>query len=442
MRSNVCEKHENERRYSGKNFAGVSLNPSFHLYSFERANFIINLLSDFMRQNKYSQGSSFYLYPKSHSRFGELGVKEVLELANTIEKKFAERAIIVWDILMTEEVFKKKSEEFYHSFKGQPLLAFDRGVMELARERGETLSLLLDGGNHNTLGIVTYARYFLPEKIILSRELPWSSIKKIRTELPHTFFEILGIGRNLLFYSERRLLSPQKGVESQVLRARVDSLESPHRNFLALENDHGSFYFHQKDLWMLDSLVELMNADRVFAKTEQEKGGNLDIAFDLESLSLPDLSLFLPRLLSFLNLFLNPRKDKALELGETLKTLKNLKEFYPKETFPGILRANKTDLLFRKLKNTRHIERDGGALRAELLESKKGEYLALKVLGKALYRGEQLEIYSPDGKKNRFKVLVLKDALGSECAQIDPDKVALVNHIAGIGQGAKFYEVS
>lgn len=192
----------------------------------------------------------FILSTKEFSRFGTLSIedkktREILEFA----KKRGIKIVFEWDIISTQNEFNKKIELFkknrldgIHSFRVQ-----DLGVAYwLFKNVDASMQFIAETGFQNLLSLSSIKNFFGKklERIILSQELSKDRLKEYveKLEIP---VEILLVGRILLFYSPRNLLS----AEGLNLETQASSEESPHKGFSLLENSHGTFMFNPKDFF-------------------------------------------------------------------------------------------------------------------------------------------------------------------------------------------------
>ena len=73
--------------------------------------------------------------------------------------------------------------------------------------------------------------------------------------------EILAAGRILLFYTPRKLLGNYESSKNSFdfMEKILVPSDQPQRQFRTLENQHGTFMYHHKDLFLLDFIPELQN---------------------------------------------------------------------------------------------------------------------------------------------------------------------------------------
>jgi putative protease len=315
---------------------------------------------------------------KAISRFGKLNTEEFIKISKRAQVLNIAVAL-EWDILMTESEFKAKSDvvyelkDHYQSIRVQDAGAINFAVTKLDKK----VQLILESANHNLKAVenwIAFAGAKL-EKIILSIELEKSVLKEYCEKL-NCPIEFLGLGRILLFYTPRNLLStllPQddekraKSMTSgEFLEATGESEESPHKGFPLIENSHGTFMFHIKRLFLLEHLAEM-----------KDFGVNtvrIDMRFDDEF-----------------------EIKKITELCSNADKAKEFKSSYPYDVIKGYFNINKTDVLFKKLKNTR-IQRKDDSYIGEVIEIVKSEYMAIFIKKNSISIDDEVSFITPEGK--------------------------------------------
>src|SRR5690606_27239421 len=88
------------------------------------------------------------------------------------------------------------------------------------------------------------------------------------------------------------------------------------------------------------------------------------------------------------------------------------KELWPNNVIRGFYGVNKSDVLFKKLKNP--LRAKGNAI-AEVLDARKGEPVTVRVFdGHKLNVGMSLEMITPEGKRKEFSIKWIRDLDGKE----------------------------
>jgi putative protease len=335
-------------------------------------------------------------------------------------KTFQMRVILEWDVLATENDFAPKKSlfdsipaELYDAIRVQ-----DPGVLEyVLGTTDKPIQFIAETGNHNLKGLKVWEEYIghRLERLVLSIELNKDKIKEYTCALK-TPTELLVAGRVLLFYSPRKLLSPLALSEAKAeyggsfLEAVGSSEESPHKGFPLVENQHGTFMFHIKDLFLLDRYEQL------------EQTGLDWLRIDLRDRQ--DLS-FLKTLHEF--------------LAKPSFHSDDLKEAYGKEVIRGYFQTNKSDVLFKKLKNYR-VQRKDEAYIGEVVEIAKPEYMALELKSHLhLKKDSQLKIINPNGKEFFCKVHFLKDLAFDDLPKTHKGQLVLMNYMGGVWPKSQVY---
>lgn len=367
------------------------------------------------------------LCSNTFSRFGELSVREVEALAREL-KDLGIRVVFSFDILMTEALFIEKIQQL----RSVDLTLFDAvrvqdpGVLYhfLQLESALAIQLILETGNHNTIGVKQWAQIVGPrlDRLVLSLEWPKTELFKLlsETQLP---CEIMGLGPILLFYTPRSLVKPLLKSEgesfapdTESLRFMASSEESPHKGFDVLENSHGTFMFHPKHHGLLDEVLALKEA-------------GLD-AFRLELLKDDDRSV-LPLFGAIL---------KAREQAEVITSEALLRAQYSHALIKGFYKANKSNVLFKKLKNERLRGRDESFV-GVVLDYKKGRSLAVQNLHpkRSVRVGESLRFLSTEGKTRELKLARLTNLQGEEIDSLAPGKIGLFPHVSSMSVKSQIF---
>lgn len=365
----------------------------------------------------------------------ECGLKEVILSNNKLSRlcktndylplalearKLDLKITLEWDILISDQDFDQSIKDFqeipndlYDSVRVQ-----DFGVLEyLLNNSSVDIQLILETGNHNLIGINKWVSYIGArlDRLVLSIELNKDKIKEYSSEL-NCELELLVFGRVLLFYSPRKLLSPissgekQQVVSNEYLEAIGESEESPHKGFPVVENRHGTFMFHVKDLFLLDKYEELENINLNYLR------------LDLRHLS--DLSLL--KLIT---------DDKSIS-----QSFSNVKSAYDKDVIRGYFQINKSDVLFKKLKNYR-IQRKDDSYIGEVIEIVKGDYLAILIKSEqSLKVDDEIKYITPEGKEYLCKVHFLRDVTYKDVSKKAKGELALINYMGGVWPKSQVYK--
>lgn len=346
------------------------------------------------------------------SRFGYFSSKEAQELAEKAKSKGL-KVTLEWDVLMTEERFhicllilKKMDLNLFDHIRVQDPGALEYTIKLCDDYTHLKIQLNLETGNHNLLGIKKWVSYVGEklERIIISIELPKEKMIEIQKSLENVKIEVLGLGRILLFYTPRSLLKPHApdpfgDGQDDYLEALGSSQESPHRGFPIIENQHGTFMFHLKDHCLLEDLSQLCSHGIHNFRID-------DRFYDIDR----------KKLWSLLG-----------HLDSKQKVLSSIKDIWPSALIQGFYRANKSDVLFKKLKNHRLQKRDQTYL-GEVLEVVKGHHMAVSIKNRQrpLKLEDRLFILTPDGKRKELEVKKMWKVSGQKIERASADEIVLL----------------
>ncbi len=357
------------------------------------------------------------LEPRELSRMGRLNREELIGLAKlSLESGLS--PILSWDILMTESLFKKA--EVY--LKDLPLDIFsairvqDPGAVEFLKSHYPNIPihLILETGHHNFESISGWIEHLGDQlkRIVLSLELPQKTLKVFLSKIPCET-ELLGLGRILLFYTPRNLLSPSFNLREEFAEVTGASSETPHKDFPIVENRHGTFMYHPKGHSLLDHAFELREMGLSFLR------------FDFRSEDC--LSLL-------------EKVGPILKSGIDFSSVKN---YFSQKCIQGFFKANKSDVLFKKLKNHRIQRKDENYL-GEVVEVVKKNYVAilLKNQKEKIYLNDELEFKTPEGKIKTQKIHFLRNALLEDVKTGTHGEVVFVPHMSSLSVRTAVYKKS
>ncbi len=343
---------------------------------------------------------------RAFSRFGRLDENSFFPMVKRA-RELGLRIIFEWDILMTEESFRKVTESISPYLDVVDAIRVqDPGAYHWAlHHTKKPLQFIAENGNHNIEALLGWCEAGLGriERIILSIELSRDSIQEYCQKLPVPA-ELLGLGRILLFYSPRSLLSPlspDREAVNEDIHALGESEESPHKGFPVLENRHGTFMFHIKEFCLLDYASDLTSLGLSWLRIDQR--------FHEKS--------FFP---------------EAVKVAKREKMFESFREEYPQEVMRGFYHVNKSDVLFPKLKNVRLQNRSGDYL-GEILEAQKGSHLAILVKNvRGIKVGDKFRIVHPKGAIFEGVIHSLKDVNLTPQTAIQQDDLAVIPFIDGV----------
>jgi U32 family peptidase len=369
---------------------------------------------------------NFILTSKKISRFGHNTPEEINSLASKI-KIHSNSISLEWDSLSTESNFQEDIKilksidlKLFSSIRVQ-----DYGAIHyIFKNSTIPIDLILETANHNKSSLHKWQDYLGERlnKVILSNQLTGEEINEF-SKIIKSDIEILTIGPILLFYSPRVLLNNLEETINESFI--VNSLESSHKNFYIHQNHNGTFMFHPKHLFLIDQYTKLQQININYYRYDfrfpkwlhhfQSKNGN-------------SVDLF------FKNLDIN-------NLSEN--NLCELKKQYPFKTISGFFNANKSNIIFKKLKNN-YIHKDGQNYIGEVVESYKGKYLAIKVENNntIIKSKDKLLIKTPDKVDYELNVNFIKDSFLNEYDDnsfINSNGVFLINYMKKISPKSTVY---
>lgn len=360
-------------------------------------------------QLKQIQNTSIREVILEHKLLSRLGQQDTKTLLSLLDGALTcgLSPVLQWDILSTEQTFqhcltllKRLPLAKFHAIRVQ-----DLGAAEFIRQKHPNipLHLIVETGNHNLTGLLRWTEYFGSQlqRLVLSTELPKSVLNEYcqRLSVP---CEILGVGRILLFYTPRKLLSINDSSEHspEFLEKKLVPSDQPQRQFPTIENQHGTFMFHHRDLFLLDYLPELQSSNlRMFR-------------LDLRHLDLS--GEWVMKLTGLLESF-DKEKSKAL------------KSAWPTKITHGFFRANRTELAIARIKNP-HLQDHGETLVGYVVEAIKGEHLIL-LLSKTFPFGKTLLGITPEGRECEISTAMIQTTNSQPVSEIVSGNLYQVPHV-------------
>ena len=328
-------------------------------------------------------------------------------------KACGKRAILVWDVLADDAaiatgaaLFRRLGPQHFDAVRVQ-----DVGVAWYLTEHFPEipLQLIVETGNHNLTGLKAWVDQFQPERLIVSNEIPSTELGRMRRTL-NVPFEILALGRVLIFYTPRRLLSPIDPATDEYdhLARFVTSVEDG-KHFPIVENRHGTFMYYEKELFLIPWLDEAAANGMDYAR--------LDLKF-----TNPEL---VPHLIEW---FTEPKE-------ENLKAIKAL--MAPKLT-RGFFKSNRTDKQFARLKNPYLGLREDRKYLGQVLDTGKKEYVAI-LTERPLKVGDVIHYAIPEGEVPSQKVEWIRSPTGEKVEEAVQPGLWLVNHCKKVSTGSRAY---
>ena len=116
------------------------------------------------------------------------------------------------------------------------------------------------------------------------------------------------------------------------------------------------------------------------------------------------------------------------------------KDSWPNLVIRGFYGVNKSDVLFKKLKNP---SRDKTHAIAEVLDTRKGDPVTVRVLdGAKLHSGMKIEMVSPDGKKKQIELKWIRDLNGNNLEQANENMIVSLPPIGSATCKALIFDVN
>ena len=359
-----------------------------------------------LEQIQQSSVREVILEHKSLSRLGKLNTKTLLSLIDAALIAGIS-PILQWDILSTEQTFQRSLS----LLNRLPLAKFcairvqDLGAAEWLRQEHPELPihLIVETGNHNLTGLQRWSKYFGAQlqRLVLSNELPKSTLKEF-CQILTVPCEILAAGRILLFYTPRYLLNLHTNLQnnSYFVEKTLAPSDQPQRMFPTIENRHGTFMFHHRDLFLLDFLPELENT------------GLSVLRLDLRHLDYSGNWI---------------EKIGGLLESFEKKKIKVLKSNWPTKITHGFFRANRTDLAIERIKNP-HLKDHGETLTGYVVEAIKEKHLIL-LARKSFRHGTTLIGITPEGRECLISTDSIHTTDGRPAEDIISGKLYQVPHV-------------
>jgi U32 family peptidase len=337
----------------------------------------------------------FILCHRLLSRFGTLSSKQVRDIICRAGKLNI-KMYLQTDLIVTEGHFKKYMECFSSLplEKIEAVRTQDIGVANYFKKNFKSnIHLILENGNRNIRSILGIYEYFKNtcSRMVLPFEIPGSEIRKWIKQIP-VETEILGLGPIPVFYSRRKLLTPV--IKADFASATTSDIRNK-GEYPVLENKHGTFMFHSKDICLLNYVPEL------------ERAGLSAMRIDR---------------------YFNPHLHASPE---------KIKSIWKNALIHGFYKANRTQISFKNFKNEAREIRNKNLV-AEVLESEKGKYIVL-LLHSQIKKGDSVYFITPKGEKIEFNMEYIKSASGIEKDIVNRDEICLIPHIDKVTSRSYLY---
>lgn len=338
----------------------------------------------------------------SFSRLGQHSRKELDSLRQY------HNIILNFDILLCESDFQTSIRKFNELNLSDDMVirVQDTGVLEYLLEHTQNpIQFICETGNINRQGLEAWVKYIgnRLDRLILSIQASSLQLKEMLKNI-NCDCEILGFGPILLFYSPRKLLSPLEfDIDDNVIEKLAQSEESSHKDFPVIENYHGTFMFYNKWHCLIDHCEQLQNLGINYLR--------IDLAREIGHLDL------------ILDIIKNFDDDKFLKL----------KNEFPQKLIKSFFRSNKSDVLFKKLKNQRRAKDDIDYF-GEITAVEKPDLLIFENRSQKIINPEsEIRILTPEGKEYTRKVFEISDLMGNGITDFSvPIERGMISYMSGI----------
>ena len=127
-------------------------------------------------------------------------------------------------------------------------------------------------------------------------------------------------------------------------------------------------------------------------------------------------------------------KDKSSALAQSFI------EQHPNKVTRCFFQANATDVLFKKLKNTK-VQRQDTQYVGEVVEASKDSHLIIHVLGKgvSLRKGQNLRLINPEGSEKEYLIERLRDLDRQDIEEVTQGDFALLPYIKALPPKSAVY---
>ena len=343
---------------------------------------------------------------KTLSRMGRLDTDSLLYLTDAaIESGLS--PVLQWDILSTESNFEKciKQLDKLPLSKFAAIRVQDIGAAEWVRHELPEIPIhfIAETGNHNLTGLSRWHEYFGQQlqRFALSSEIPISTLINCCRSLTVPC-EILAAGRILLFYTPRKLLGNYESSKNSFdfMEKILVPSDQPKQQFRTIVNQHGTFLYHHKDLFLLDFIPELQNTSLKVLRLDFR---HMEIKSD-----------WIKKIDRLLGSF-----DK--------QTVSSLKSKWPSKITRGFFRANRTDLAIDRIKNP-HRKDHGETLVGCVVEAVKEQHLII-LTRKSFQSGKSLSGITPEGRECIISTESIHTTDGQPVSEIESGNLYQVPHV-------------
>ena len=352
--------------------------------------------------------------PSELSREGRLSIEQAQELAKEAAQHGL-KAVLVWDILMTQDEFasrsKKVTEIDLNLFAAIRTQCPGAAMWVRSNLPEKALQFIVENSNHNMPGLKRWVADLRPQRMVLSTQLPEDKLISCCQQLG-VECEVLGAGKILLFYSKRHLLQANFDRDDDTsdahwIYADSASEESASRPFPTIENEHGTFMYLNKDHFILDSLARL------------DAAGMHTIRIDLRDLQTGE----------------HAAQGIAEICTMTVAQDPGLDSVWARPTSAPFFKRNRTDKQFSRMKPQTRLLRDANCV-AEVVSVERGELLGILTLREFDTKGASFTFVAHDGTELPASLSSFTDISGNTLTSCAPQKIVRCSFVKGVKPGA------
>lgn len=308
------------------------------------------------------------IYPYKLSKCGSFSLAD-LKTTKILQQK--QKLVLVWDLLPDDEQLEQQANEFKKWAPYLSKVSFqDLGVGFYLQKNYPKLELHLnlERFSHNLISTLKWEQLFKPQlkKLTLPNLLTLKTITEWTKKLT-TSVELLGCGRQEIFYSPRFLIKKEGIKNNASSEMMIESIDRVGSWNSLLQNSRGTILFNSKDLCIFQYLEEIKKAKIKFLRLDPYK------------------------LVHFAWI------KTALSSKQGIASLPN---FWQTNHLTGFLKSNRTDAQFKLLKNKSiEAEKNEGYLKiGKIIESQKTKF-SIFILNQQIKLPCKVLIYTPEGKK-------------------------------------------
>ena len=116
----------------------------------------------------------------------------------------------------------------------------------------------------------------------------------------------------------------------------------------------------------------------------------------------------------------------------------SLKDLYPRPLIKGFYKINKSNVLFKKLKN-RRTQRSDDFYIGEVIEVNKKNHLGIHLKGRELNFGDEIKLFTPDGKEKTHKISRMTNSSLEPITESSKGEIVFISHLGGVSIKTQVY---